>query len=625
MSKDDHKIDADDRNVFEVLNERKYTVDYFQREYSWEQKHIEQLVTDLTSSFLGAYTPGDPRTKVEHYNNYYLGPFVVSSKDGMKSVIDGQQRLTSLTLFLIFLNNLQKEQGGNESIEPLVFSEKYGQKSFNIQVEERMACLEKLFLEGEYETQPEDDESTINMADRYGDIVEAFPDEIKGDAFPYFLDWLKYNVILVEITAYSDDNAYTIFESMNDRGLNLTSTEMLKGYLLSRFGDAKDREKANKFWKESIQTLHAYDKDEDQQFFQAWLRSQYADTIRQSKAGSANEDFEKVGTRFHSWFRDNLDKVGVKANSSEDFHQLVHHEMNFYLRAYFDILNAQKEETVGLEHVFYIRHWGIARSLALPLMLAPLKSTDAPDLVHKKINAVARYIETFVVRRSINFRKFGASSIRYTMYTLVKELRGKDLPKLEAILQERLGTMEESWDGLASFRWHGQNRWFVRFLLSRITSFIEQHAGIQSRFIDYYYPPTGKPFQIEHIWANKFEEHLDEFDQKHEFDTYRSFIGDLVLLPQGTNQSYGDKPYEEKLEHYVKENLLVQSLHPKTYQNNPNFLGMAKSLDLPFKAHPVFTKTDITERQALYQAICERIWGGAGSSSFASDSGEGEH
>jgi hypothetical protein len=46
MSQEDHKIDAKDRAVFDVLNERKYTVDYFQREYSWEQKHIEQLVTD---------------------------------------------------------------------------------------------------------------------------------------------------------------------------------------------------------------------------------------------------------------------------------------------------------------------------------------------------------------------------------------------------------------------------------------------------------------------------------------------------------------------------------------------------------------------------------------------------
>ena len=353
MSKDDHKIDADDRNIFDVLNERKYTVDYFQREYSWEQKHIEQLVTDLTSTFLDVYTEGDPRASVEHYNNYYLGPFVVSSKNGMKSIIDGQQRLTSLTLFLIYLKNLQKQLGGKESIEPLVFSEKYGQKSFNIQVEERKPCLEKLFLEGSYEAQPDDDESTINMARRYADIGEAFPEELKGKAFPYFLDWLKYNVILVEITAYSDDNAYTIFESMNDRGLNLTSTEMLKGYILSRFKEAADREKANRFWRESIQNLHGYSKEEDQKFFQAWLRSQYADTIRQSKAGSSNEDFEKIGTRFHSWFRDNLEKVGLKADSPDEFRKLLHEEMKFYLRAYLDILDAQKEEKPGWEHVFY--------------------------------------------------------------------------------------------------------------------------------------------------------------------------------------------------------------------------------------------------------------------------------
>src|SRR5436190_22016219 len=106
MSKADHTIDAAARNVFDVLNERKYTVDYFQREYSWEQKHVEQLVTDLTSTFLDVYTDGDPRTHVEHYNNYYLGSFVVSSRDGTKSIIDGQQRLTSLTLLLIFLHNL---------------------------------------------------------------------------------------------------------------------------------------------------------------------------------------------------------------------------------------------------------------------------------------------------------------------------------------------------------------------------------------------------------------------------------------------------------------------------------------------------------------------------------------
>lgn len=608
MSKENHKIDADDRNVFDVLNQRKYTVDYFQREYGWEQKHIEQLVTDLTSTFLDVYAEGDPRTAVEHYNNYYLGPFVVSSKDGMKSIIDGQQRLTSLTLFLIFLNNLQKEAGGKESIEPLVFSEKFGQKSFNIQVEERRACLEKLFLEGCYDVQPDDDESTVNMVRRYADIGEAFPEEIKGKAFPYFLDWLKYNVILVEITAYSDDNAYTIFESMNDRGLNLTSTEMLKGYILSRFKEPKDREKANRYWRESIQNLHRHSKDEDQKFFQAWLRSQYADTIRQGRAGSANEDFEKIGTRFHSWFRDNLPKMELKADSPHEFRTLVHEEMNFYLRAYLNILDAQKEEKSGWEHVFYHCNWGIAESLGFPLMLAPLKSTDSPDVTRQKINEVARFMETFAVRRSINFRKFGASSIRYTMYSLVKELRGKDLDSLRALLRTKLDEMPETWNGIGEFRLHGMNRYFVKYLLSRITGFIEQQSGASTNFSTYFISPGTKPYEVEHVWADKFDEHRDEFEQQHEFVNYRNRIGDLVLLPQGTNQSYGAMSYDKKLDHYLKENLLVKSLHRKAYENNPNFSGMAQRLGLKFKPHKSFTKADIDEQQALIQSICEVMW-----------------
>lgn len=608
MSKDNHKIDADDRTVFDVLNERKYTVDYFQREYSWEQKHIEQLVTDLTSTFLDVYTEGDSRSAVENYSNYYLGPFVVSSKDGMKSIIDGQQRLTSLTLFLIYLNNLQKELGGKESIEPLVFSEKYGQKSFNIQVEERKPCLEKLFLEGSYDPQLDDDESTINMVQRYSDISEAFPEELKGKAFPYFLDWLKYNVILVEITAYSDDNAYTIFESMNDRGLNLTSTEMLKGYILSRFKQASDREKANRFWKEAIQKLHSYSKEEDQKFFQAWLRSQYADTIRQSKAGSSNEDFEKIGTRFHSWFRDNLVKIGVNADSPDEFRKLLHEEVKFYLKAYVDILDAQMEEKAGLEHVFYHCNWGIADSLGFPLMLAPLRSSDSVEVTRQKINEVARFMETFAVRRSINFRKFGASSIRYTMYSLVKELRGKDLDSLRTVLRNKLVEMPETWDGVSEFRLHGMNRQFVKFLLARITGFIEQQSGAAASFSTYFVSAGARPFEVEHIWADRFDEHRDEFEQKHEFDTYRNRIGDLVLLPQGTNQSYGAKPYAEKVQHYLKENLLVKSLHSKCYESNPNFTGMAQRLEIPFRHHEAFGKADIDERQRLIRRLCEVIW-----------------
>ena len=81
-------------------------------------------------------------------------------------------------------------------------------------------------------------ESVANILARYGDIEELFPDELAGAALPYFVDWLIENVHLVEITAYSDDDAYTIFETMNDRGLSLTPADMLKGYLLANITDA---------------------------------------------------------------------------------------------------------------------------------------------------------------------------------------------------------------------------------------------------------------------------------------------------------------------------------------------------------------------------------------------------
>jgi hypothetical protein len=48
-----------------------------------------------------------------------------------------------------------------------------------------------------------------------------FPEEINEERLPFFLDWLIENVDLVEISANSDDDAYTVFETMNDRGLNL--------------------------------------------------------------------------------------------------------------------------------------------------------------------------------------------------------------------------------------------------------------------------------------------------------------------------------------------------------------------------------------------------------------------
>lgn len=609
MSRLENKIEANNRSILEVLDNKKYTVDYYQREYSWEQTHIEQLVTDLCNAFLDNYDPEHQRQDVAGYNSYYLGPFVLSERPDRRSIIDGQQRLTSLTLFLIYLNNQQKVLGLNEAISGMIFSEQFGQKSFNIDVPERTACLDALFKQGEY-TPPEDaDASTINMVARYQNICDAFPvDRIDENVLPLFIDWLKWLVVLVEIVAYSDENAYTIFETMNDRGLNLTPTEMLKGFLLSKYHDDNKRKQSNDFWKQTIIDLRVFDKEEDQRFLQAWLRAKYAESIRQTKAGSLNEDFEKIGTRFHNWVRDNLSRMNLAKAGENEFDAFINTEFRYYVNAYKRLRNAEEIFTPELDSIHYIYQWGIASSLSYPLMLAPLKTTDSVDLANQKMNLVAKYIDIFCVRRSVNFRNFSASSIRYTMYNLVKEIRNKDYSELVEIFDKKLSEMDEQWNGFEWFRLHGQNGRFVKYLLSRLSGYVDGLAGENTDFATYYHATNGKPYEIEHLWSNNFDNHRDEFDQLNEFNDARNSIGALVLLPRGTNQSYSDKPYTEKVEHYIKENLLVKSLHPLAYENNPNFNKLISNNGLAFRAHAEMKMADVQTRRDLYRQIAEQIW-----------------
>jgi len=396
------KIEANDITLAGILDKQKFTIDYFQREYRWEQKHIGQLIDDLTTAFLSKYDPKHEREEVENYNSYYMGPIVMSSSSGKLSIIDGQQRLTSLTLLLMYLNNRQKSTEDKETVETLIFSERYGKKSYNMQVPEREKCFDSLFTTGFYEIEKEDDESVIALTNRYNDIVELFPEEIDDFALVYFISWLKEKLIFVKIVTYSEENAYMIFETMNDRGLNLTPAEMLKGYLLSKVKSNTKKTELNELWKDTIQNLHAWSQFEDLEFFKTWLRAKYAESIRPGRKGSTNEDFEKIGTSFHTWVKDKLGSIGLQ--SEKEFIHFVEVSFKFYSGLYLKILNAQKEEKTGLSKVYFIDYFGVARSLSYPLLFAPINETDTEEVQNQKLQIVAHFLDCFAVFRSVKER-----------------------------------------------------------------------------------------------------------------------------------------------------------------------------------------------------------------------------
>ncbi|MGH4120900.1 DUF262 domain-containing protein [Clostridium sp.] len=603
-----NKIEAKNTSIKDLLKGQKFTIDYFQREYRWQAKHIKLLVEDLTTTFLKSYSLGDKRAEVLNYQSYYLGPvvFSVNSENGQKSIIDGQQRITSITLLLIYLNHQQKESEQKVSIGELIFSEQFGEKSFNMNDEMREPCLKALFECGEYIVKEGDDETVQNMVERYEDIQQYFPEELTQTALPFFIDWFIENVVIVEITAYSDENAYTIFETMNDRGLNLTPTEMLKGYVLSKITSKNQRNEINELWKNEMQKLHEYGENTDQSFFQAWFRGKYAKSIRPGKVGSENQDFEIIGSRFQNWFKDNHKEL-FNLTEPNEFYTFFKYQFPFFVKWYLVAWNAQAEFDKSMPHTNYINSWGIAESLQEPLLLTAINYEDDSETIKNKIDFVSRYIETFTVRRAINYRKFGQTSIKYTMFNVVKLIRNNDIVTLGINLSNEIENIPENWDAVPEFGLHGQNRKFVKHLLSRISSYIDSLIGKDNTYVNYH-NPSGKQFEIEHIWANKFKEHKDEFDQENEFQKWRNSLGALILLPQGTNQSFSSDKYEDKIEHYLKENTYAQTLHSNYYTKNPNFLKSEVIKILDFKAHTQFKKDDIISRQKLVQRICENLW-----------------
>ncbi|MCY4672352.1 MAG: DUF262 domain-containing protein [Bacteroidetes bacterium] len=590
------------RTVRELFTGRKYGLDYYQREYSWTDANVTELIDDLSTSFLEDYHENDYRRKIASYRPYFLGPVVTSAVGGIRYLVDGQQRLTTLTLLLIHLNHMGKKVEGAQDLASLVFSEQYGEKTFNINIDERKDVM-RAILGGTTFDSTDQSKSVQNIWDRYQDIVALYPDALKDSTLPYFCDWLLERVVLVEIGTTDKNMALEVFETMNDRGLRLSNTDMLKGFLLARMGEP-ETEAANKLWRSQITALTDLAKNAESDFLKNWLRGKYANTIRERKKDAAPRDFDRIGTAFHKWVRDNQKAIGL--SSADDYAKLVNHDFKRMSHRYIHLLKVSHCLEAGWEHVYYNAVAGFTLQY-LPIMAA-VTPDDDQDTFQEKTRMIAAFLDVFVARRMVNFRNFGYSTVVYTIFNLARDVRDKDLDTLREILADRIADLDESFDGIANFGLTQRNTSHIRYLLARMTAWIEGECGNGVGFAEYVNRRRKDPFEVEHIWADMYDRHTCEFTNPHDFADQRNQFGGLLLLPKSFNASYGNKKCEVKLPHYFGQNVLAASLHPRAYENNPSFEKFREETGLPFKYHRKFKKSDIEERQQLYRQICEQVW-----------------
>ncbi len=462
----ENKIDGQGMSVAQVFEDR-YVIDYFQREYKWEKKHIEQLLYDLDFAFHESYQDGDTIDDIPNYKPYFMGPYIVSRHHTMYSLIDGQQRLTSLTLLLIYI--VKHFPDTRDDLEKLIYKRSFKKESYNLNIEGRERVMDFLFKDVDFD-RTNMSVSEINILSRYSDIEDLFPERLRdSDKIILFSYWLLNKVVLVQILSYSDDNAYTIFETMNDRGFNLTSSEMLKSLLLSKIKDAEVRRRCDQKWKENIQRLVSVDKDCEQDFFRAWLRGRYLINVKDTS------DIDAIGIGFHRWVKNNMKLF--KLTSDSKIESLITDELSFYISIFLSIRVSETSSNGLYTSIFVQNPYGVASSLAYPLYLSVVNQSDLQKDIQEKITLVSKALDTFVVRRILMHQSVGQSSIRGFMYSLILSVRGfaiEDLKDNLTSFLDKYATMgqEIKPDVVAHYPYK-----FLRYFQYRVNLYLESLLG----------------------------------------------------------------------------------------------------------------------------------------------------
>ena len=536
-----------------------------------------------------------------------------------RAIIDGQQRLTSFTLLLLYFRNRQKRLGGDQlvDVDPLIQSSSFGPKSFNLKFDfdpGRIDVLRSLY-DGVIPENPQGD-SAITMVNRYKDIEAKLDEELDDDVFSHFVLWVTDKVGFIEIVTGSEQDAYKMFVTMNDRGLSLSSAEMLKGFVLSKIEDTSERDNANRIWNESMAKVKAIggmapddpDNKMDIEFFQNFLRAKYSNTIRETKKGAEDKDYELLGSGFHEWMFQHASEIGLIKDS--DYRDFIVSKVPFFSKLYARLVGYSTKLTEGFEDIYY----NAANEIGYQFMMimAAVSENDSADEVDRKIKIVSYFLDYFASERRFNWKKANWNTNKYLLFRLLKQMRGLSSNELGIMLAKELRKIETSqgysFDGAHNLTLNNANGWFFLYFLARFSSKLDVLMGKANSFPAYMNrdKKKGIVYDREHILADHFDLYGQSFADEREFQYYRSRLGNLILLDSSINRSYNDEDVPSKIKHYIKDNAFAASLNPDFYEKNPSFLRISSTFG--FKPYTSMGKTDIEDRSLFYENLAKSIW-----------------
>lgn len=670
------------------INNKQYCLSKEQRPYKWGEKQIKELLNDTYSEFSKYYSEKHNVVK-SNYKNYKLDTVIIyndkilvddirTTKDDVLQIdddtsyadvvciADGQQRITSMTLLYIYLNkyleHLEKLTGedfNGDTIKDLrdkvtkKQKSRHGEKEYLVlYVEDRKNCMKDILeskinnVKEDLEKKDEDTASVKNLKANYSTINEFFKEktdemrekndksieEVNSDIahkLGLYARWLMDNVIINVEEVKDADEAFDAFMKKNNRGLNLTPSELIKADCAHNATNYKGR-RSNAIFEDFFNKVNVrnIETKTDDQF------NAITSVVRSRFVNARDENGKIILPKDIDY---SLDNTKIFDKALEDYDAIG--QEGLYKGPYGWLLNSieKKEITYDnivkeVEHFTNInekirkssnKYWKYAKeanekkSLYDLLLYSAMDYGDNETIINKKIELISRFIEIAAMMDTAFKHRKGHTNLTRNILGLMIAIRNQPIDKIKKIFAIHFKKYYETIGIENILRGNfKQNKKLAKHILARISIELERilsdkdfnEIDLIRRYLKY---------QLEHILPQtppdnrEFYEGLG-FKDEDDYFKYNDEIGNYILLKESENKKVKNKKYSDKLRVYaVSDSKIARSLTEDFYNEKINIISKINKLKETYsnlKSYKEFTKSSIEERTELYISIAKTIW-----------------
>ncbi|HEX8198315.1 MAG TPA: DUF262 domain-containing HNH endonuclease family protein [Pyrinomonadaceae bacterium] len=554
-------LDTDTVTLNDIFsNGKRYQVPEFQRDYSWEEEQWDDLWTDILS------------VRGKKNDLHYMGAIVIQDLEGKNfSVIDGQQRLATLSIIALAtikrIDDLVKsgiETDANNERKIRLTEQYIGEKdavslrySNKLKLNENNESFYRSFL---VQLRDPINPHRLPISNKllqkafdyyYSKVKELFGNNPDGESLADFLqNQIAEKLAFIQIVVKNALSAYTVFETLNSRGAELSISDLLKNYLLSLTAKSdEDKRQAKEQWHRIIQIT---DLDKFPTFLRYFWHSRY-EIVKREQLFKALRN--SVKTKEDSFvLLDDLEK---------------------YAAIYAALRNPNDDLWLGnkeiRKRIGELRLFGVTQPY--PLLL------EAYFKLPSEFEDVLRFCSIIAFRYNV-IGGLDPKRQEQAFHIAAKKIFQGEITRSSQVAQELRSIYLNDEAFVNSFSTKQINTKGKKKLARYILYSLENQIAGTDR------SPDDESATIEHILPENPTTDWEQYFALEEQENYIFRLGNLTLLESGKNNDCGTKLYLEKLPIYKQSQF-----------------RMTSSID-----YPEWTPTQVRLRQEFLARVATSVW-----------------